>query len=87
MISNFPEIRQNSQISGGNIGKIWFIFCFIVGEFHAVRTVVVNIRLAGTKIRLRTKGEYRSSTFNELINERKDERNEAKGLIIMIIIL
>ena len=33
MISNFPDIRQNQQISGGNIGKIWFIFCFTVGEF------------------------------------------------------
>ena len=33
MISKSPEIRQNSRISGGNIGKIWCIYCFIVGEF------------------------------------------------------
>lgn len=64
-----PEIRQNLRISGGNIGKIWCIYCFIVllFNFRAVRTVVVNIRFAGTKIRLRMKGEYRLSTFDELL--------------------
>ena len=66
MISNFPEIvLQNLRISGGNIGKNASVV-LLSAKFLAVRTVVVDICLGGTKIRLRTKVEYCSSTFDEL---------------------
>ena len=83
MISNFPEIfRQNFRISGGNIGKSASIV-LLSAKFLAVRTVVVDIRLGGTKSRLRTKVEYRWSTFDQLFMR---GMMKAKGLIIMIII-
>ena len=83
MISNFPEIvLQNLRISGGNIGKNASVV-LLSAKFLAVRTVVVDIRLGGTKIRLRTTVEYRWSTFGQLLMR---GMMKAKGLIIMIII-
>ena len=32
MIANFNEIRQNSRISRGNMGKFRCIYCSIVGK-------------------------------------------------------
>ena len=61
------EIRQNLRIREGISEKFGASIVLLSANFRAVRTVVVNIRLAGTKIRLRTKGEYRSSTFDELL--------------------
>ena len=58
MISNFSEIRQNSRISGGNIGKI---------SVHLLSAKFRPMRRNGTKIRLKTKVQYCSSTFAELL--------------------
>ena len=74
MISNFPEIRQNLRISGDASVVL------LSAKFRAVRTVVVDIRLAGAKIRLRTKVEYCWSTFDELLmrGRMKGTRPKAK---------
>ena len=74
MISNFPEIRENLRISGDASVVL------LSAKFRAVRTVVVDIRLAGAKIRLRTKVEYCWSTFDELLmrGRMKGTRPKAK---------
>ena len=67
MISNFPKFVKICEFREGISEKFGASIVLLSANFRAVRTVVVNVRLAGTKIRLRTKGEYRSSTFDELL--------------------
>ena len=67
MISNFAKFVKICEFGKGISEKFGASIVLLSPNFRAVITVVVNIRLAGTKIRLRTKGEYRSSTFDELL--------------------
>ena len=59
-LSKFCEFRE--LISVKFVASIVLLFA----KFRVWRTVVVDICLGGTKIRLRTKVEYCSSTFDEL---------------------
>ena len=70
MIANFNEIRQNSRISRGNMGKFRCIYCSIVGKIARAmkRTDIEKIRLGRTKIGSKRK-----------INDGKDERNKGSN--------
>ena len=70
MMSNFTEIRHNSRISRGNIGKI--SVDLLSAKFRPMRG-------NGTKIRLKTKVQYCSSPFDELLigGRRKEVRPKA----------
>ena len=82
MIANFSEIRQNSRISRGNIGKISLHHIVLLSaKFRAVRrTVVANIRLVQTKIQLKTKVQCCSSTFDDLLMRGRIKETEGQRL-------
>ena len=67
MISNFAKFVKICEFREGISEKFSASIVLLSANFRTVRTVVVNIRFAGTKIWLRMKGEYRSSTFDELL--------------------
>ena len=79
MISNFPEIRQNLRISGGNIGKIRCIYCFIVCEISRSENCRCGYSFSRGENSAQNESWVLLVHFRWTINERKDERNKAKG--------
>ena len=86
MISNFPEIRQNLRISGGNIGNILCIYCFIVCEISRRENCCCGYSFRRDENSTQNESWVLFAHFRWTINDRRHERNKAKGLIIMIII-
>ena len=67
MISNFPKFVKICLFREGISVEFGASIVLLSAKFPAVRTVVVNIRLIGTKLRLRMKSVYCSSTFGKLL--------------------